>query len=101
MNRNVYGSARTVGAAAGDHRIGELMEKVPKKQGFASAIRDTGVANVETKTEVIEAAGFTPKQVERFQQLVAIRIICADGAARKQLPLMMDPQPAAPGSCGR
>ncbi len=52
-------------------RIGELMANVPKKQGFASAIRDTGVANVETKTEVIEAAGFTPKQVERFQQLAA------------------------------
>lgn len=35
-------------------KLGELMSRVPKKQGFASAIRDSGVANVETKTEIIE-----------------------------------------------
>lgn len=50
-------------------KIGELMAIVPKKQGFASAIRDSGVANVETKTEIIEKAGFTPKQVQRFETL--------------------------------
>jgi len=50
-------------------KIGELMARVPKKQGFASAIRDSGVANVETKTEIIEKAGFTPKQVQRFEAL--------------------------------
>ena len=50
-------------------KLGELMAKVPKKQGFASAIRDSGVANVETKTEIIEKAGFTPKQVQRFETL--------------------------------
>lgn len=52
-------------------RIGELMAKVPKKQGFASAIRDTDVANVQTKQDVIRDAGFTPKQVQRFQTLAA------------------------------
>lgn len=50
-------------------RIGELMEKVPKKQGFASTIRDSAVANAPTKTEVIQETGFTPKQVERFQTM--------------------------------
>lgn len=50
-------------------RIGELMEKVPKKQGFASTIRDNTVANAPTKTVVIREAGFTPKQVERFQTM--------------------------------
>ena len=52
-------------------RIGELMAQVPKAQGFASTIRDNGVANVQTKTSVIERAGFTPKQVERFETLAA------------------------------
>lgn len=50
-------------------RIGELMEKVPKRQGFASTIRDSGGANAETKSEVIREAGFSPKQVERFQTI--------------------------------
>ena len=52
-------------------RIGELMANVPKKQGFASAICDSTVANVETKSDVIRDAGFTPKQVQRFQTLAA------------------------------
>lgn len=52
-------------------RIGELMARVPKKQGFASVIHDTDVANVETKQDVIRNAGFTPKQVQRFQTLAA------------------------------
>jgi hypothetical protein len=50
-------------------KLGELMAKVPKKQGFASTICDTDVANVETKQDVIRNAGFTPKQVQRFQTL--------------------------------
>ena len=49
-------------------KIGELMAQVPKRQGFASTIHDSGVANA-TKTEVIKDAGFTPKQAERFQTL--------------------------------
>lgn len=52
-------------------RIGQLMAKVPKRQGFASAIRDSGVANADTKEAVIEQAGFTPKQVQRFETLAA------------------------------
>ena len=52
-------------------KLGELMARVPKKQGFASAIRDSGVANAETKTAIIEKAGFTPKQVQRFETLAA------------------------------
>jgi len=43
------------------------MQKVPKKQGFASTIPDNGVENAKTKTEVIREAGFTPKQVEWYQ----------------------------------
>ena len=50
-------------------KIGELMQKVPKKQGFASTIPDSGVENAKTKTETIKEAGFTPKQVERFQTI--------------------------------
>lgn len=54
-------------------RIGELMAKVPKGSGgdrrsenFKS---DNGVVFEKTKSEVIESAGFTPKQVQRFETL--------------------------------
>ena len=50
-------------------RSGELMAKVPKKQGFASTIQDSAVQN--TKTETIEAAGLNVKQVQRFQTMAA------------------------------
>ena len=44
-------------------RIGELMERVPKKQGFASTIRDSAVANAPTKTKVIREAGHHPMDI--------------------------------------
>ena len=50
-------------------RIGELMAKVPKATNQYKSDTDSGVAS--TKREVIESTGFTPKQVERFQQLAA------------------------------
>ena len=62
-------------------RIGELMAKVPKRQGFAAAIHDTAVANAETKEKVIEKAGFTPKQVQRFEMLAAHPEIVAQAKA--------------------
>ena len=62
-------------------RIGELMRDVPKKQGFASTIRDTAVANVETKQSIVEKAGFTPKQVQRFETLAAHPEIVAQAKA--------------------
>ena len=53
-------------------RIGELMAKVPKatkgNQYTGKRVQDTAVAH-QTKTEVIREAGFTPKQVERFQTI--------------------------------
>ena len=53
-------------------RIGELMAKVPKatkgNQYTGKMVPDTAVAH-QTKTEVIREAGFTPKQVERFQTI--------------------------------
>jgi N6-adenosine-specific RNA methylase IME4 len=53
-------------------RIGELMAKVPKNQvGRPSKIIDTTVDNLPTKAEVIRDAGFTQKQVERFQTMAA------------------------------
>lgn len=52
-------------------RIGELMSKVPKKQGFASSIRCNDAPNVETKKEVIERAGFSTDQVKRFETMAA------------------------------
>lgn len=55
-------------------RIGELMSRVPKatkgNQYTGKMVPDSGVHN-QTKTEVIEQAGFTPKQVQRFQTLAA------------------------------
>ena len=50
-------------------KIGELMAKVPKAQGTRTDIKlaDSGVG----KYDVIRDAGFTPKQVERFQTLAA------------------------------
>lgn len=53
-------------------KLGELMAKVPKASGgdrrSDSFKNDSGV-HFETKTEVIEKAGFTPKQVQRFETL--------------------------------
>lgn len=55
-------------------RIGELMREVPKatkgNQYTGKMVVDNGVHN-QTKTEVIEKAGFTPKQVQRFETLAA------------------------------
>ena len=50
-------------------RIGELMRQVPKAQGKRTDIKPTDTA--VGKYEVIEKAGFTPKQVERFETLAA------------------------------
>ena len=48
-------------------RIGELMAKVPKASKYnAVKQKDSGVQSFQTKTQVIEQAGFTPKQVQRF-----------------------------------
>ena len=50
-------------------RIGQLMQGVPKAQGIRTDLqpRDSGVAKL--KADVITNAGFSPKQVQRFQQL--------------------------------
>lgn len=60
-------------------RIGELMREVPKAQGKRTDIKptDSGVG----KYEVIEKAGFTPKQVERFETLAAHPEIVAQAKA--------------------
>lgn len=53
-------------------RIGELMRQVPKASGGApyhKSTMDTAVQS--TKASVIEKAGFTPKQVQRFEQMAA------------------------------
>lgn len=57
-------------------RIGELMAKVPKAKGgqpyHEKSTTDSSVVSRQpTKTEVIREAGFTPKQVERFQTMAA------------------------------
>lgn len=55
-------------------RIGELMAKVPTQSKYnAKKRQDTDVQSFQrkTKTEVIQDAGFTPKQVQRFQTLAA------------------------------
>lgn len=48
-------------------RIGELMEQVPKAQGKRTDIKHTDTA--VGKYDAIKEAGFTPKQVERFQTI--------------------------------
>lgn len=54
-------------------RIGELMENVPKASGGDRRSErfknDTAVDFEKPKSEVIREAGFTPKQVERFQTI--------------------------------
>lgn len=60
-------------------RIGELMAKVPKAQGKRTDIQPTDSA--VGKYDVIEKAGFTPKQVERFETLAAHPEIVAQAKA--------------------
>lgn len=53
-------------------RIDELMQKVPTQSRYnAEKRQDTGVASFhgKTKTEIVEEAGFTTKQVQRFETL--------------------------------
>lgn len=50
-------------------RIGALTRAIPQTRGANQNIDDTAVGKVETKSSVIEALGFTPKQVERFETL--------------------------------
>lgn len=55
-------------------RLGELMAKIPKAtNGGANqyGAKSTTVSNKQTKAEIIEQAGFTQKQAERFQTLAA------------------------------
>ena len=54
-------------------KIGELMAKVPKatENQYTKVQSDNGVAKQKPKADVIRDAGFTPKQVQRFQTLAA------------------------------
>jgi ParB family chromosome partitioning protein len=53
-------------------RIGELMREVPKASGGAPYHKDTVDSGVQsTKAKIIEDAGFTVKQVQRFETLAA------------------------------
>lgn len=56
-------------------RIGELMAMTPKASGgdrrSENFKKDTGVSFEKTKADIIRNAGFTPKQVQRFQTLAA------------------------------
>ena len=68
--------AQEIGEAVLDAevRIGELMAKVPTQSKYNATKRpDTDVPSFErkTKTDIIKDAGFTPKQVQRFQTLAA------------------------------
>lgn len=53
-------------------RIGELMAKVPTQSRYnATKRQDTDVQSFQTKTDVIEQAGLTVKQVQRFETLAS------------------------------
>ncbi len=60
-------------------RIGELMAKVPKAVNQHKGAVDSGVHT--TKADVIEQAGFTVKQVQRFETLAAHPEIVAQAKA--------------------
>lgn len=64
-------------------RIGELMAKVPKatENQYTKVQSDSGVAKQKSKADVIRDAGFTPKQVQRFQTLAAHPEIVAKAKA--------------------
>lgn len=63
-------------------RIGELMAQVPTQSKYnASKRQDNGVQSFHTKTSVIEQAGFTPKQVQRFETLAKHPEIVAQAKA--------------------
>ena len=64
-------------------KIGELMAKVPTQSKYNAVKRqDTDVPSFErkTKTEIIKDAGFTPKQVQRFETLAKNRDIVVSTA---------------------
>lgn len=66
-------------------RIGELMAKVPKashdRGNQYTGGKGTAVSHSQTKASVIEQAGFTPKQVQRFETLAAHPEIVAQAKA--------------------
>ena len=64
-------------------RIGELMAKVPKatENQYTKVQSDSDVAKQKSKADVIRDAGFTPKQVQRFQTLAAHPEIVAQAKA--------------------
>ena len=64
-------------------RIGELMAKVPKatENQYTKVQSDSGVAKQKPKADIISEAGFTPRQVERFQTLAAHPEIVAQAKA--------------------
>lgn len=63
-------------------RIGELMREVPKASGGAPYHKDTVDSGVQsTKAKIIEDAGFTVKQVQRFETLAAHPEIVAQAKA--------------------
>lgn len=66
-------------------RIGELMSRVPKASGgdrrSENFKKDTVVSFEKPKADIIRDAGFTPKQVQRFQTLAAHPEIVAQAKA--------------------
>lgn len=70
-------------------RIGQLMAQVPKqinnnptgRNQYDRGQNDTVVVSTKPKSEVIRDAGFTPKQVQRFQTLAAHPEIVAQAKA--------------------
>lgn len=54
---------------AAECRIGELLQAIPKAQGFASTIRDNDVQNAKTKTETIKEMGYGEREAKDYQQM--------------------------------
>lgn len=65
-------------------RIGELMRDVPKASGGdrrSENFKNDTAVHFETKQSIVEKAGFTPKQVQRFETLAAHPEIVAQAKA--------------------
>lgn len=68
-------------------KVGELMKQIPKASGgnhgnqYTGGKNDNAVVFAKSKEDVIREAGFTPKQVQRFETLAAHPEVVAQAKA--------------------
>ena len=73
-------------------RIGELFKKIPKKQGKRTDLKlpRSGAEKLETKSEIVEAIGFSEDQVQRLEALAdnpdAVEFVKAEARENAEIP---------------